>query len=80
VKTGIIGETDIEISQGLQEGDEIVVGSYKTLRTLKDQAKIKLDVKRGGKGAGSPPRWWRRRPPPPAASRSSAPRTSGART
>jgi HlyD family secretion protein len=48
VKTGIIGETEIEISQGLQEGDEIVIGSYKTLRTLKDQAKVKLDVKKGG--------------------------------
>jgi HlyD family secretion protein len=49
VKTGIIGETEIEISEGLKEGDEIVTGSYKTLRTLKDEAKIKLDVKKGGK-------------------------------
>jgi HlyD family secretion protein len=49
VKTGIIGETEIEVTEGLQEGDEIVTGSYKTLRTLKDQAKVKLDVKKGGK-------------------------------
>ena len=49
VKTGIIGETEIEIASGLQEGDEIVIGSYKTLRTLKDEAKVKLDVKKGGK-------------------------------
>jgi len=49
VKTGIIGETEIEITDGLKEGDEIVTGSYKTLRTLKDEAKIKLDVKKGGK-------------------------------
>jgi HlyD family secretion protein len=47
VKTGIIGETDIEVTDGLKEGDEIVTGSYKTLRTLKDQAKVKLDVKKG---------------------------------
>jgi HlyD family secretion protein len=49
VKTGIIGETEIEVTDGLKEGDEIVTGSYKTLRTLKDQAKIKIDTKKGGK-------------------------------
>ena len=49
VKTGIIGETEIEVTDGLQEGDEIVTGSYKTLRTLKDQAKVKVDVKKEGK-------------------------------
>jgi len=46
VKTGIIGETEIEIGDGLKEGEEIVTGSYKTLRTLKDQAKIKTEVKK----------------------------------
>jgi len=49
VKTGIIGETEIEVTEGLQEGDEIVTGSYKTLRTLKDEAKVKIDDKNGGK-------------------------------
>jgi HlyD family secretion protein len=46
VETGIMGETDIEITGGLQEGDEIVVGSYKTLRTLKHEAKIKVEEKK----------------------------------
>ena len=46
VKTGIIGETEIEIGDGLKEGEEIVTGSYKTLRTLKDEAKVKLEVKK----------------------------------
>jgi len=46
VKTGIIGETDIEVVSGLKEGDEIVTGAYKTLRTLKDQARIKPEVKK----------------------------------
>jgi HlyD family secretion protein len=46
VKTGVIGETDIEIVEGLAEGAEIVTGSYKTLRTLKDEAKIKLEEKK----------------------------------
>ena len=43
VKTGISGVTDIEITDGLQPGDEIVVGSYKALRTLKPEAPIKVD-------------------------------------
>jgi HlyD family secretion protein len=46
VKTGIIGETEIEIGDGLKEGEEIVTGSYKTLRTLKDEAKVKVEVKK----------------------------------
>jgi HlyD family secretion protein len=46
VKTGILGETEIEILDGLKEGDEVVVGSYKTLRTLKDAAKVKPDARK----------------------------------
>jgi len=43
VETGISGVTDIEITKGLQLGDEIVVGSYKALRTLKPEAPVKVD-------------------------------------
>ncbi|HME12691.1 MAG TPA: efflux RND transporter periplasmic adaptor subunit [Candidatus Acidoferrum sp.] len=43
VETGIAGVTDIEVTKGLQAGDEIVVGSYKALRTLKPEASIKVD-------------------------------------
>jgi HlyD family secretion protein len=43
VKTGISGVTDIEIDGGLQEGDQIVIGSYKALRTLRPGSKIKID-------------------------------------
>src|SRR6202046_2504451 len=43
VKTGISGVTDIEVASGLQEGEEIVIGSYKALRTLKPGASIKVD-------------------------------------
>jgi len=43
VETGISGVTDIEITKGLQAGDEIVVGSYKALRTLKPEAMVKVD-------------------------------------
>jgi HlyD family secretion protein len=45
VKTGIMGETDIEITDGLGEGQTIVTGSYKTLRNLKDDARIKTEQK-----------------------------------
>jgi len=43
VETGITGTTDIEITSGLQPGDEIVTGSYKILRTLKNEAPVKID-------------------------------------
>ena len=43
IETGISGVTDIEITKGLQAGDEIVVGSYKALRTLKPEASVKVD-------------------------------------
>src|SRR5277367_5705165 len=43
VDTGISGVTDIEITKGLLQGDEIVVGSYKALRTLKPEASVKVD-------------------------------------
>src|SRR4030081_3359633 len=43
VETGIAGVTDIEITKGLQSGDEIVVGSYKALRTLQPESQVKVD-------------------------------------
>jgi len=43
VTTGITGVTDIEVINGLQEGDQIITGSYKTLRTLKPDARVKVD-------------------------------------
>lgn len=43
VDTGISGVTDIEVTKGLQPGDEIVIGSYKALRTLKPEAQVKVD-------------------------------------
>jgi HlyD family secretion protein len=45
VKTGIMGATDIEITDGVASGQTIVTGSYRTLRNLKDQAKIKTEAK-----------------------------------
>jgi HlyD family secretion protein len=43
VQTGITGITDIEITSGLKEGDQIVTGSYKVLRTLRPGTSVKVD-------------------------------------
>jgi HlyD family secretion protein len=44
VSTGISGTTDIEVVGGsLKEGDEIITGSYKVLRTLRNGASVKVD-------------------------------------
>jgi HlyD family secretion protein len=43
VETGITGTTDVEVVSGLAEGDEIVTGSYKVLRTLKNGASVKVN-------------------------------------
>jgi HlyD family secretion protein len=43
VQTGITGITDIEITNGLKEGDQIVTGSYKVLRTLRPGTSVKVD-------------------------------------
>src|SRR5271166_4011463 len=43
VDTGIAGTTDIEVLKGLKDGDEIVTGSYKVLRTLRPGSSVKVD-------------------------------------
>ena len=43
VETGIAGTTDIEVLKGLGDGDEIVTGSYKVLRTLRPGSSVKVD-------------------------------------
>ena len=44
VATGITGATDVEALSGLKEGDEIVLGPFKTLRVLKNGALLKRDT------------------------------------
>ncbi len=43
VETGISGVTDIEVTKGLQANDEIIIGSYKALRTLRPNTTVKVD-------------------------------------
>ena len=43
VETGITGTTDIEVLNGLKPGDEIITGTYQVIRTLKNEAQVKVD-------------------------------------
>ena len=43
VTTGITGNTDMEVLDGLKEGDEVITGSYKVLRTLRPGSSVKID-------------------------------------
>jgi HlyD family secretion protein len=43
VTTGIADRQDIEITSGLQGGEEIVIGPYKMLRRLKHDDLVKID-------------------------------------
>jgi HlyD family secretion protein len=45
VETGITGSSDIELLDGLKEGDEIVTGSYSVVRTLKNETRVNVDNK-----------------------------------
>lgn len=49
VETGITGATDIEVLSGLKDSEDIVTGSYKVIRTLRNDAKVKIDNKAPGK-------------------------------
>jgi HlyD family secretion protein len=53
ITTGITGPTDIEALSGLKEGDEIVIGPYKTLRNLKNNALVKRDTAKPPATGGS---------------------------
>jgi len=43
VTTGITGTTNIEVTSGIQPGDEIVTGTFHVLRDLKDNSLVKRD-------------------------------------
>jgi HlyD family secretion protein len=45
VKTGITGATDIEVLSGLKESDQIVTGTYQVIRTIRNEAAVKIDNK-----------------------------------
>ena len=45
VTTGITGATDIEVLDGLKESDEIITGTYQVIRTIRNEAQVKVDNK-----------------------------------
>jgi HlyD family secretion protein len=45
VETGITGSTDIEVLSGLKESDQIITGTYQVIRTIRNQADVKIDNK-----------------------------------
>jgi HlyD family secretion protein len=43
VETGITGATDIEVLSGLNEGEQIITGTYQVIRTIANDAQVKID-------------------------------------
>ncbi len=43
VETGITGSTDIEVLNGVQPGEEVVICSYQAIRTMRPGARVKVD-------------------------------------
>ena len=41
VKTGLTGELDVEVENGLKDGETVISGPFKTLRTLKEGDRVK---------------------------------------
>ena len=50
VVTGLTCTTEIQVKSGLQPGDEIITGSYKVLKTLRNGAGVKVDNSLANKG------------------------------
>ncbi len=49
VETGIADQKNIEITSGLEEGSQVVIGPFRTLRTLKNDDEVKVEEKEKGK-------------------------------
>jgi HlyD family secretion protein len=52
IHLGLAGELKVEVLEGLPSGQEIITGPFKTLRTLKEGERVKVEVeKKGGEAA-----------------------------
>jgi len=51
VKTGLMGELNVEVAEGLKGGETIVTGPFRTLRDLKGGEPLRAEKKRPGSGA-----------------------------
>lgn len=54
LQVGIMSSTDAEVLGGVKPGDEIVTGSYKALRTLKNNTKVKVEAAPVGPSPSGP--------------------------
>ena len=45
VETGVADVLDVEITSGLEEGDEVVIGPYRTLKDLKAGDRVRSETK-----------------------------------
>ncbi len=43
VETGITGATDVEVLKGLNQDEEVVTGSYRVIRTLRTDTRVKVN-------------------------------------
>lgn len=53
VETGITGESDIQITSGLSEGQEVITGPSRILNTLKEDTVVKKQTKKEGSSSPS---------------------------
>ena len=50
LETGLTGSLEVEVKQGLEDGDEIVTGPFRALRELTDGARVRLAPQAPGEG------------------------------
>ncbi len=48
LKTGLMGDLTVEVLDGLKGGEAVIVGPFKALRELKDQAPVRPEDRRKG--------------------------------
>jgi HlyD family secretion protein len=53
IKTGLMGELKVEITEGLQEGEQVITGPFRALRDFKGGEKVRVDKKPKREGAKS---------------------------
>lgn len=55
IKTGKSSDTEVEVLEGLDAGEEVITGPYKVLSKLKDNCKVNVqDNRKGQHGSGRP--------------------------
>jgi hypothetical protein len=54
IKTDLMGELSVEVTEGLKEGDTLITGPFRSLRTLKPGDKVREEKKKKGTGPDGP--------------------------